>query len=364
MSRNELSSKNPSRNTLSGSKTMRIAVVAGLAFACGSSMVLTGCSKPPPPPVVPPPPPPPPAPPADLKLDTVAQEMKADARVQFASSVTLSEEQLGLAKAIIQLSDALARGDDKAMKPLLTRKGQAVLDELIGSGGWVEATKKIEAVRVVLVREGVDVSGVSKAPRVAGIEEQLKSLPEEAREMVRQQLATLTPDQLDATFETMSSHLKAAGISDDDLTKMKDAMQDNMEAMQAAKASHGSALGVLVAVQDPQGAYLLGWAAEQAGEQWVFSNAPAMPEVRPRASLFDGIGPEGFREVQLAAMPVTPVAPPKDSDSDVHDSGGGGSSPPSTPSSPSAPATPAPTRKNTPAGPVTIPGKRPSPGGG
>jgi hypothetical protein len=110
---------------------------------------------------------------------------------------------------------------------------------------------------------------------------------------------------------------------------------------------------VLLAIQDPAGSYLLAWSAEKSFDKWVFTNAPATNSVKARASAWDGIGAGGFGEM-LAAGPETPA--------DKREPGGGGSS--SEPSSggssgggssPSAPA-PGPTRKNTPSGPITIPG--------
>lgn len=108
--------------------------------------VLTGCKKK----VVatpPPPPPPPPPAPKPVEIDGVMQSMKADARVQFPQEkAPVSEE---LAKAVISFADALAKGDSGKMEPMLNATAKGVLAELRASGGWDEATAKIQAVRVV-----------------------------------------------------------------------------------------------------------------------------------------------------------------------------------------------------------------------
>lgn len=212
----------------------RAACLAALAGA--GALTLAGCEKPKPPP----PPPPPPADPTpvaqDVNFDTLLQELKADARVQFAKAATITDERLDLAKGIVHLADDIARGDGKGLRTLLTRNAQGVLEDLQSSGAWEEAAKRIEAVRVVSIQQGVSIPG------------------------------------------------------------------------------HANATGVVLAVQEPDGAYLLSWAAEHAGDTWVFANAPAPADVRPRASAWDGVGPEAFQGMKLAVVEEAKPAAKKEGD--------------------------------------------------
>ncbi len=119
---------------------------------------LSGCEKPPPPP---PPPPPPkkeaPPPPQPIEVGPILSEMKPDARVQFPQERAPIDE--GMARATIQLADALARGDAKKLESLLEGESKSVLSSLVASGGWDEGTKKIEAVRITLMSETGDGGG-------------------------------------------------------------------------------------------------------------------------------------------------------------------------------------------------------------
>lgn len=107
--------------------------------------------------VAPPPPPPPPPPPAPepVHVDGLLQAMKADARVQFPANKAPTDEKL--ARAVIELADALARGDAKKFESIIDAPGKGVLAELQASGAWEESTgKKIEAVRVAKLSGGGD----------------------------------------------------------------------------------------------------------------------------------------------------------------------------------------------------------------
>jgi hypothetical protein len=132
---------------ISRDATRRAAYLAGLALCAVA--VLGGCEKkkkkppPPPPPVVDRAPPPPPK----VEVATLLQELNSDARVQFPEASAPTDRDL--AEEVIRFANALARGDEKSMRPMLDRAGQAVLDELIGNGSWGDATASIEAVRIV-----------------------------------------------------------------------------------------------------------------------------------------------------------------------------------------------------------------------
>lgn len=335
---------------------------AGLALAIAA--LLGGCSKPPPPPPPPPPPAPaPPPPPPEVSLDTIIQDAKVDPRVQCSSGMQITEDRVGLAKAVAHLADAIARGDEKAMNALLLPGAQSVLSTLVSSGEWADSTKKIDAVRVVLIASGVNLSGMSAAADVSGeLEKHLAGIPDSQKLAVKQMLGSMQPDaikkMLAENWSTVENAMKAAGASDNDLDAIKQHTEEAVQAMTAAASpSGGDQIGVLLAIQDPQGAYLLGWAAERQGEDWKFGNAPSMPEIRARASSFDGIGSEGFQEVQLVSAPI--VAPPADGGESTGGGGssGGGGGGGGGGGSPSSPPASSPGKKSTPAGPVNIPGR-------
>ena len=301
---------------------------------------------------------PPPPPPAEISLKTVAQDMKADPRVQFADDLKVTEENLDLGKAIVKLADAFARGDAKALKPMLARRAQALLDNLQDSGLWEESTKPIEAVRVVFVRDGVDVGGVAsvKAPPgniadvMAKVTAALSTLPPEQLATVGKAMqdvmagadpASFTDPAKAAELQTkITDALKAAGVSEDVQAKLAEIGKDLAAAAPPAEAppSSSTGMGVVLAVQDLHGAYLLTWTAAKVGDSWTFTNAPATPSIRPRASLWDNVGPEAFQEMSLASAPMAS----KMGDESVPSSGGGGGGSGGEPGQPGEPSAPAP----------------------
>jgi hypothetical protein len=105
------------------------------------------------------------------------------------------------------------------------------------------------------------------------------------------------------------------------------------------------------AIQGKDGAYLLAWQGVRAGDNWMFAAAPCQGDIKARASDFDDTSIEmgmempempDMEELQKMVEKMKAQLPEQ---------------------VPEAPSTPAPTgiRKNTPAGPITIPT---GPGGG
>jgi hypothetical protein len=401
-------------------------LVLGAALAAGA--LLSGCKKPPPPPptgaccspegtciettqaacssswqagtCTPNPCPPPP--PKDVKLADIAADQKPDPRVQFADSVVVTEESLDLGKAIVKFADTLARGDAKGLRPQLTRPAQAVLADLESTGGWEDATKGIEAVRVVFLGP-VDIASAAVGTDThGGIKEALQGLQSQAMAATKDIFKGLTPEQtkalgeamaqlqrdamahadqiasnpgaLDEYMATFSQAATSAGLSEEQIDKLKGAFQAVTGKLAGAAAggessggSSGGGLGMLLAVQDPQGAYLLGWTVQKVGDTWLFGNAPSTPDVRARASAWDGTGAEGFQAMKLASAPPPPV-PVDDASGGTgtgtgggggdSGGGGGGGSPPSTP--PSGPEGAPPAAPRPPAAP---PGSPRGPGG-
>lgn len=72
--------------------------------------------------------------------------LSPDARVQFPQEMAPLTE--SLAQAVIKFADALAKGDDAKFASMLAAESRGTLDKLTSSGGWDEAVKKIEGVRV------------------------------------------------------------------------------------------------------------------------------------------------------------------------------------------------------------------------
>jgi len=91
--------------------------------------------------------PPPPPPPEPVRVGTLIQTSGADPRVAFPQEKAPTDAQL--ARAVIRLADAIARGDADALRPQLTEDAAATLAELESSGAWAESTASIEQVRVV-----------------------------------------------------------------------------------------------------------------------------------------------------------------------------------------------------------------------
>jgi hypothetical protein len=141
------------------SPTNRNFVLATLA-ACVLMLGVAGCEKKKKPP--PPPPPPPPVHvevPKPVDINAVLAEAKSDARVKFVDTQAPADRSLAL--ATIKLANALAKGDAPAVKAMLDKPSQAVVDELISRGDWADATKGIEQVRVVSMTNTTDASPTS-----------------------------------------------------------------------------------------------------------------------------------------------------------------------------------------------------------
>jgi len=105
---------------------------------------------------------------------------------------------------------------------------------------------------------------------------------------------------------------------------------------------------VYVAVQEPGTAYLFGgWIANRAGDKWVFTAVPSAKMNKKRASDFDSESAVSLAGIEAPPAPAGEA--PKEGDA------AGGEAAPGAPAAPAAPAG-GPIKKNTPNGPVTIPG--------
>ncbi len=353
---------NPMLKARTESRRVRMVAYAGLIGLVGALSLVSGCSKPPPPPP-PPAPAPPPPPPPNIKLEDVGQEMHVDARVQVAPGMEVGPEDRDLASAVLKLADAVAKGDSAEIQPLLTRGAQSILDTLKANGGWESGTSKIEAVRIVAVQPGVNFSSASAAPApsaaVGGVvSTMLENLPQEQRKAVQEAMGKLSddPSALQANVDAAIAKMKEMGMSDQLIAQMQEGKKHLEEAAKVMASTPPAenlvGTGILLAVQDPGGAYLMGWQADKIDGHWVFSSAPSNGDERPRASAFDGIGEAGFSMGQLAANDSADDATAAPSD---HKPQADEPSSPNAPA-PAQPSAPGPRKKSTPAGPITIPG--------
>ena len=131
-------------------------VLPAALLTLGLCFALAACGESRPKPKAPPPPPPTPAATAapapkmeSVDINTYLQAQKADKRVQFPQEKAPGDDLV--AKSVIDLASALAKGDAKAFGALLTGEAKDVLEQLQSGGQWDDSTSKIEAVRVVEV---------------------------------------------------------------------------------------------------------------------------------------------------------------------------------------------------------------------
>lgn len=103
--------------------------------------MIAGCAEEPPPPPppkkAPPPPPPPPDPMEGVSLND---------KVQFPDELVPSSPEA--AKAIAEIANAFASGNDESLRTAIVESDHGILDALIAGGLWGENTDAIEGVRI------------------------------------------------------------------------------------------------------------------------------------------------------------------------------------------------------------------------
>ncbi|MGE4198115.1 MAG: hypothetical protein AB7G11_13435 [Phycisphaerales bacterium] len=346
-----------------GTRIRRAAKPIMLVLMAGSVVALASCSKkqPPPAPVVDNTPPPPP-PPENVSFEAISQEMQADPRVQFASNLEVSDEKL--ARAVVRLADAIARGDASKLRAVVNADSKKVITALENDGTWGEQMNNVEAVRVVYA------APYDSAANKVTLEKLVRALME-AKEGEDLPMG-ITPDAAYAVGAMIGSTVATKGEpikSREDLNKfwrdmesgelvekfLSDAQYEEqrrqMELILAGPLSatpypNGNYL-VLLAVQDKDGAQLSGWGAEEAFGGLEFNIGNTVATVKPSASAFDGTGLRGF----AASGRVLAQADEEDSGkppAEKKDESGSGDAPKDE--------GPKPGEKRTPAGPVQIPG--------
>ncbi len=300
------------------SLSRRLPVALAAALVCG--MVLApGCEK-----KKPPPPPPPPVeapPPPEVSFDSIMQTLKSDPRVEAVGNLGITDD--SFARAAVRLADAFARGNADALKDMVTNRAKAVVESMENDGTWATLTPRIEKVRIVYA--GVR-SAVGEIERAQGIA----------------QMKAMQPGQMKA-FEDV---LIKRGLDANEIARFKAEYQleldRNLINAQNDSGKHesdegGSAdinsdsppMALLIAVQTPDGAELLGWSARKTGGEgsgsWVFSNASTLSSLRAKASDWDGVGMFGFSLGTGKAPVAAPT--PKPAETAPGNSNGGGLTP-------------------------------------
>jgi hypothetical protein len=320
-----------------------------------------------------------------VDVDAMMQTMQADARFQFPKSEAPVDPDL--ARAVITFGDALTRGDSGKIRDLMDGQTKYVLDELVGTEQWSNATEGIEAVRVIFLGGASGSSGgdqyATMSPEDAG--ERLADLTqqwlEDNADQIQQLVGQLgTPEAMtaiqagdlekireiapsmqldpeiveiqramvargkDDTTEMTRAFFIAMGAPPDD--KLIETSVDAAMEQYEAKAGSGS-IDVAYAVQDPSGAYVVGWSLEEAYDNFVFGMAPVTGEVRRWASDWDG-----STNWDLAPSFASMMHGTRGTARTVGADAGAGDDE----SDESTPEDSGPTRKSTPRGPVTIPG--------
>jgi hypothetical protein len=266
-----------------------------------------------------------------VQVEAILHRVGADARVQFPQSRAPTDEDL--AEAVIRFASALARGDESAFGSLLDPSARSVLDELLSSGDWEEATARIEAVRVFWVKKGVAEYRPPTGP-LAGLSPEMFRDPAALQEAVRTMTEMLSAEQR-AEFEQAQQALTAAiAASPGDRDAMAAAAQQFMRRIQpillaaaSGAADQGpvdpEAYGIGLAIQEPGSAYALLWIARRSGDGWRFAALPSALASRPRASdwdavsdptasaasLLEGLPAEGLPGVPSLPAPGEPTTP-------------------------------------------------------
>jgi hypothetical protein len=284
-----------------------------LALAAVAVVVLVGCDEKKKVKPAPPPPPPPPPPPAVVSFDSLSQELKVDARISVAPSVSISDE--AFARATLKLADAFVRGDADKLKGLTAPRVHAGVATLQVAQEWEPTTKGIEAVRLILIAPPPSnlSSALPEAPPGADIQE-----AQQFMEIWKNVIAKgRTSGDADAVFSEFEKSLRERAKAlkeqgrESEFTQLSQYIIKLMT-LQGTKLQNlfhpTSKYAVLMAVQDASGAYLVGWQADGAGENWTFDGAPTLGGVKRRAPDWDGTGTGVFNIAAQAANIANPLS--------------------------------------------------------
>ena len=139
----------------SNQSSPRAAILLSLLLAPLAGLAACSQEAPPPPPVT------------SSAIDTFRDDFSPPEQItptrtplQLATGVSFPDERRpaedALALSIAALANALANGDVQGMSQVLTDESQAVLNQLVETGLWLESTDNIQQVRVVTVGDNCD----------------------------------------------------------------------------------------------------------------------------------------------------------------------------------------------------------------
>jgi hypothetical protein len=153
---------------------------------------------------------------------------------------------------------------------------------------------------------------------------------------------------LDRSAQTVLDELVSNGAWTDETKKIEQVrvvyLSDTLE-------KHPDSATVAMAIQDPAGAYLLGWTLRREGEgAWTVSAAPTPSDFKPRASDFDG---------QRITAAATASAGGADSAAVQSSESTSSGKKPDAAAEPEKPSDDGSRKKYTPGGPIRVPGSPP-----
>ncbi len=178
----------------------------------------------------------------------------------------------------------------------------------------------------------------AKAPTDEGLARAAISL---ADAIVRGDADKLRP-MLSVPARSVLEQLGSSGDWDEATGKL-----DAARIVYAGTSPMGGGMLTVIALQDPDGAYLLGWAGARTGSGWTFTNIPTAGDVKARASEWDSVSVNGLIDMG-AADSLLDSLPPEIADA-AREALDKMTQPDGQPDE-SGPPT-----KRTPVGPVTIP---------
>ena len=314
-----------------------------LACIAGSLLTIASCSKKEAPVVeAPPPPPPPPAAPENVSFDAISQELRADPRVQFAADLTVTDP--NVAKSVVTLADAVAKGDAGKLRSLVNQGTKKVVSELENSGLWSEQMSGIESVRVVyaapydaeqnkitldmLLKKIIEAKSVEELPAGVTNETAVAVGFSIGKALNTGDGAPKTAEDLKKYFDGIQSGETVDKFLNDPQYEESKKLVETLlaDALTASPYPNGKYL-VLLAVQDKDGATLSGWGAEEAFGGLEFNIGNTVQTVKPNAAAFDGVGLAGFfttvRNINKISADDS-GKPPEEKAEEKNPEGGGG----------------------------------------
>lgn len=286
-----------------------VLTVSAMTAPVGGVLLMSGCKKEEPPPPPPPPPLPPPPAPENVDMRSIAATLKLDPRVQLSDQLLTTSD--SLAKAALELANALAKGDDKAFAAALDPAGKELVRDLVASEEWADSTKRIEGVRLVRLSAGGDAGFAMAAPTQSGIPEEgrqavfdmvMGSLPQEAKDALRDQLGREpTAADLAAIIEPARQQFEQLKTEGKLPAPVAAQIEEQFKSFEELSKSSGAAAApiadnsggegahtLLLAIQQPGVAIAQSWIAVPVGDRWVFKASSAqLPPNQRRASDFD-----------------------------------------------------------------------------